>query len=56
MELRGLADTAALISMPLCCFMPVRNNFVVPCRVLVYSGAGAMAPSVDKSVVVALAR
>lgn len=52
MELWDLADTAALISMPLCCFMRARNNFIVPCHVIVYRGAGTMAPSVDKSVVV----
>lgn len=51
----GVADTAALISMPLCRFLPVRDNFVVARHVLVYGGAGAMAPSVDKSVVVAVA-
>lgn len=51
-ELWDVADTAALISTPLCCFMRVRNTFVVPCRGVVYSGAGAMAPSADKSVVV----
>lgn len=55
MEGGGGADMAALISMPLRRFMPVRDNFVVPCHVLVYGGAGAMAPSVDKSVVVAVA-
>lgn len=29
MELGGLDNRAALISMPLCCFMRVRNTFVV---------------------------
>lgn len=52
MELWDLDDASALISMPLCCFMRARNNFIVPCHVIVYRGAGTMAPSVDKSVVV----
>lgn len=38
--------------MPLCCFTRVRATSVVHSHVVVYSAAGAMAPSVDKSVVV----
>lgn len=48
----GAVGFSWLLCTPLCCFRRVRNTFVVTSHVRVYRSAGAMAPSLDKSVVV----